>query len=111
MFLLSCVILFMEGGLSWEGLPPGGSAPRGSASGERGSWSDPLRYMRYYGIQSTSGRYASYWNAFLFLIKILSIPMYGPLYPKMLTLLLLLSVYQGKHLHLGNPYFSLMLQW
>ena len=37
--------------------------------------------------------------------------MYGPLYPKMLTLLLLLSVYQGKHLHLGNPYFSLMLQW
>ena len=26
----------------------------------------PPRYMGYYGIRSTSGRYASYWNAFLF---------------------------------------------
>ena len=36
-----------------EGLHPGG-------------WGrPPLRYMGYFGIQSTSGRYASYWNAFL----------------------------------------------
>ena len=33
-----------------------GSAPRG--------WADPP--IGYYGIQSTNGRYASYWNAFLF---------------------------------------------
>ena len=59
----------------------------------QGSWADPLRYMRYYGIRSTSGRYASYWNAFLFLIKIPSVPMFGPFYPKMFTLLLLLSIY------------------
>ena len=26
----------------------------------------------YYGIQSTSGRYASYWNAFLFKIKLVA---------------------------------------
>ena len=29
----------------------------------------PPRYMEYYGIRSTSRRYASYWNAFLLTIK------------------------------------------
>ena len=34
--------------------------------GSAGGWADPLpRYMGYYGIRSTSGQYASYWNAFL----------------------------------------------
>ena len=45
----------------------GGLHPEGSAPGE-GSLGRPLpqRYnMRYYGIRSTSGRYASYWNASL----------------------------------------------
>ena len=31
----------------------------------RGLDRPPSRYMGYYGIRSTSGRYASYWNAFL----------------------------------------------
>ena len=76
MFLHLCVILFTGEGVAsqyasqvtWPGwgLHPGGSASGGSAS--RGGWADPPpRYMGYYGIQSTSGRYASYWNAFLFL--------------------------------------------
>ena len=33
-------------------------------------WADlppPTRYMGYYRIRSTNGRYASYWNAFLFM--------------------------------------------
>ena len=41
-------------------LHQGGSASRGSISRPL------LRYMGYYGIWSTSGQYASYWNAFLF---------------------------------------------
>ena len=55
-----------------ESLHPGGFASRGWGSLSRGvclqgrGWADPLRYMEYYGIQSTGGRYASYWNAFLF---------------------------------------------
>ena len=40
------------------GLHTGGSASR------KGGWADPP--IAYYGIRSTSGRYASYWNAFLF---------------------------------------------
>ena len=36
---------------------------RGFAS--KGGWADTLP-IRYYEIRSTSGRYASYWNAFLF---------------------------------------------
>ena len=47
-----------------EGLHQGESASRGSAS--RGVGQTPLRYMGYYGIWSTNGQYASYWNAFLF---------------------------------------------
>ena len=37
----------------------------GRGRGGVGHTSPPPRYMGYYGIQSTSGRYASYWNAFL----------------------------------------------
>ena len=55
-----------------------GSASRGSAFGGRGSGSRGIRhtssplshpirsYLGYYGIWSTSERYASYWKAFLF---------------------------------------------
>ena len=34
-----------------------------------GGYSPPPQYMGYYGIRSTSGRYASYWNAFLLSLK------------------------------------------
>ena len=45
-------------------LHPGDLPPRGSASRE---WADPSpRNMVYYGVRSTSGRYVSYWYAFLF---------------------------------------------
>ena len=44
----------------WVGIQGGSVSRSGSASG---GGTDPLRY---YGIRSTSGRYASYWNAFLF---------------------------------------------
>ena len=54
----------LQGRYAWGGasgergcLPPGGSASRGV-----GQTPPPIRY---YGIRSTSGRYASYWNAFL----------------------------------------------
>ena len=51
-FLHLCVILFTGG---WGGR----SASRG--------WADhPFPPIGYYGIRSTSGRYASYWNAFLY---------------------------------------------
>ena len=46
------------------GLPLGGSASRGV-----GQIPHPPRYMGYYGIWSTGGQYASYWNAFLFIFK------------------------------------------
>ena len=60
---------------SREGLDPGGlhlgwldrslrSAYWGGGSASRGL-GRYMRYMRYYGIRSTSGRYASYRNAFL----------------------------------------------
>ena len=42
----------------------GGLYSGGSASGGR-DWVDPFP-IRYYGIRSTSGRYAFYWNAVLF---------------------------------------------
>ena len=41
-----------------------GFASRGGGSASRGKTT-----MRYYGIQSTSGRYASYWNASLLVSK------------------------------------------
>ena len=46
-----------SGGLHLGSLHPGGSAS--------GRIPHPLRYMGYYGVRSESGRYASYWNAFL----------------------------------------------
>ena len=33
-----------------------------------GEYPFPLPYIGFYEIRSTSGRYASYWNAFLFMI-------------------------------------------
>ena len=38
-----------------------------------GGWVDPPppSYMGYYGIWSTSGRQASYWNAYLFEISVI----------------------------------------
>ena len=53
----------MTGGLHPEGLHPEGLHTGGSASG--GGWADPSP-LEHYRIQSISGRYASYWNAFLF---------------------------------------------
>ena len=56
------VVCIQEGGglLPGErGLHPGGGLGRPLP---------PPRYMGYYGIRSTSGRYASYWNAFLYYI-------------------------------------------
>ena len=45
-----------------------------SASGERVEQTPPPpRHMRYDGIRSTSGRYASYWNAFLLHMFFLSL--------------------------------------
>ena len=49
-------VCIQEGGLHLGGLHPVGV----------GRPYPPTRYMEYYGIRSTSGRYASYWNAFLF---------------------------------------------
>ena len=46
----------IQGGL---GRPPPPGLPLGGGKA-------PMRYMEYYGIWSTSGRYASSWNAFLF---------------------------------------------
>ena len=50
------------------GLPRGVCIQEGVClqGGSAGGWADPLpRYTGYYGIRSTSGQYASYWNAFL----------------------------------------------
>ena len=53
------------------GLPPSGSASRGGdcvcyrAGGVDAPPPNPPRYMGYYGIRLTSGRWASYLNAFL----------------------------------------------
>ena len=55
-------------GVCIQGAGRSASMGRGSASGE--GWADPPpRYMGYYGIRSTSRRYASYGNAFLFFIS------------------------------------------
>ena len=57
-----------SGGSAFRGLgrPPG--MPMGVGLHPGGVWQTPppRRYMGYYGIQSTSGQYTSYWNAFLF---------------------------------------------
>ena len=72
MFLHLCVILFTGGSASegvciQGGLHPGGSASRGSASEGEGVGQIPPQ-IGYYGTRSTSGWYASYWNAFLCLV-------------------------------------------
>ena len=43
-----------------QGLPTGGSALKGGLD----------RPPEIYGIQSTSGQYVSYWNAFLFFVTV-----------------------------------------
>ena len=49
-------------------LPPRGLHPGGVCL--QGVWADPAaRYMGYYGIRSTSGRYASYCNDLLLLAR------------------------------------------
>ena len=63
--------VFLQGGLHASRgrcLPPGGLHPGEVCiqEGEEG-WADPLP-IGYYGIWSSSGQYASYWNAFLLLI-------------------------------------------
>ena len=92
---LSRVVGVCPGGcLPGRGHPPGGVCPGGSA---RGVWQTPPDQRqtplpdwrqtpppgpeadtplpgtrgRHYGIRSTSGRYASHWNAFLFYVKTL----------------------------------------
>ena len=61
----------------WEGgtpspqeeTPPGKEAsPGGNPPGRRHPHPSPQRRPPAYGIRSMSGRYASYWNAFLFLV-------------------------------------------
>ena len=69
MFLQLSVILFRGGGFCIQG----GSASKGGGLHPEGlhRWgrmADPPN--GYYGIRSTNGRYASYWNAFLFLYAI-----------------------------------------
>ena len=67
------------GGLHVGGLHPGGGdciqgvcilgvrqTPRQVSLQRWGLGRPPPRHMEYYGIRSTSGRYVSYWNAFLF---------------------------------------------
>ena len=88
MFLHLCAILFTGGGR--VGFPAciTGHMTRGSTSrlvcirgvcigggwGGRGVGQTLLpRHIGYYGIRSTSGRYASYWNAFLLHMFFLSL--------------------------------------
>ena len=74
MFLHLCVILFtvFEGGVGFPECITGHMTGGVCIQGERG-WADtsPPRYMGYYGIRSTSDRYASYWNAFLVNVKMI----------------------------------------
>ena len=64
MFLHLSVILFTGRGLHPEGSASGGVCIQGVCI--QGGWTDPLP-IGHYGIRSTSGRYASYWNTFLLL--------------------------------------------
>ena len=71
MFSQACVIPSVHGGREFcqGGLHPGESASgRVCIQGRsvfRGSARGNLHPVGYYGVQSTSGQYASYWNAFL----------------------------------------------
>ena len=58
-----------SGGSAFRGFgrPPG--MPMGVGLHPGGVWQTPPGdTMGYYGIQSTSGQYTSYWNAFLFVV-------------------------------------------
>ena len=57
--------VYIQAGSASGGSASRGSVSRGSAS--RGVGQTALPTLGYYGMQSTSGRYASYWNAFLFI--------------------------------------------
>ena len=67
-----CEVVFLHLSVSHSvhgegGMHTGGSTSRRSASREvciQGDWADASP-IGYYGIKSTSGQYASYWNAFL----------------------------------------------
>ena len=61
----------MVGGHAWWGGCMAGGACMGGHAWQGGvTHTPPGRYYRY-GIRSMSGRYASYWNAFLFIIGLL----------------------------------------
>ena len=64
--------LYPGGSTSREGLHPGGRGSTSKGSVSKGSTSrrvgqTTIHTLGYYGMQSTSGRDASYWNAFLFI--------------------------------------------
>ena len=65
MFLHLCVILFTEGVCIQGGLYLVGVCIQGGLHRGDGQTPLPPPPIGCYGIQSTSGRYASYWNAFL----------------------------------------------
>ena len=65
----SCGLPPVEGGASWVCLKERLGRIPGSAYKCRG-WPDSLA-PKIHGIQSTSGRYASYWNAFLFVVNLI----------------------------------------
>ena len=64
----------MAGGCAWQGgMHGGGACVAGGVHSRRGhAWQEGGMHGwggvrgRYYEIRSMSGRYASYWNAFLF---------------------------------------------
>ena len=58
--------VFVQGVSAQDGVCPGGCLPGGVADTPTRTRGRPP--SRYYGIRSTSRRYASHWNAFLFLI-------------------------------------------
>ena len=65
MFSQMCVIPSVHRGVCIQsGLHPAGSASMGICSG---GWAHPPQ-IGYYRIRSTSGRHASYWNAFLVIL-------------------------------------------
>ena len=60
----------MVGGHAWWGVHGRGSMHWGACMAGGVTHTPPGRYYRY-GIRSMSGRYASYWNAFLLIIGLL----------------------------------------
>ena len=90
---LTClsVILFTRGWVClstcWDAYPPGpeaGTPPGPEASPPpSGPEADPPQSSVCWEIRATRGRYASYWNAYLFFFKIwrISVLFVGPLIP------------------------------